>query len=743
MSPPASVLLGTAEAAASPPRQWAKQLIKAWERGEETPDAAAALADHPEWEDNKSLVLELAYEEFCLRDEAGEALDPEEFCDRFPAHRSSLRTLLGLHQLAHERAHLLEAEPRWPEPGDRVGDFRLLRVLGHGAFARVFLAVEESTGDRPVVVKFAAADGAEARTLGRLAHPNIVEILSAPRFADVGLTAVCMPFLGSATLQDVLARAFPIPEAPPPRRAAVILQALRETVRPGDPAVKSRLPATVLRHGSYVEGVLSLGAQLADALAFVHSQGVCHRDLKPANVLLSPDGRPMLFDFNLSADARTAPAHLGGTLPYMAPEQIRALRHPAEAAELDERADLFSLGVILYELLAGQHPFGPLPRDLRGRELETYLLGRQQAGYQPLRPLNPEVGPALARLVERCLELDRTQRPTAAELAAALKRYLSRPAQARRWMSQHATALFCLSSVLLLTVGAAVWSLATRAPLSVRAHRQGQLAYAQHDYMLAEQHLTQALDADPNQAAVLFARGRARLKRSDGEEDSKARTLLTEALNDFTRANEIQEDAASLACMGYCMSLLQQNDAAIFFYNRALALGFCPAKLLNNRAFAIFQSSNLTDPVKFKDARRDLDEALRHDPALQAAYRNRAFLAYKQWRKDSMRTPLPESAVSDAHQAATLGPCDNEFYVVAACITAAMAEHASLKDWDHWKEQTLDYLRLAVSHGHDPQRLLKFGILTELISTSEFDSLSSTQVPLKPGSSHLIDPITE
>src|SRR5204863_676547 len=110
---------------------------------------------------------------------------------------------------------------------------------------------------------------------------------------------------------------------------------------------------------SYVEAVLWLGARLADGLTHAHERGVVHRDLKPANVLLTDDGQPMLLDFNLSDDQRlrgSAPAaQVGGTLPYMPPEQLEAFQH-GKAAPADPRGDLFSLGVILYELLTGRFP---------------------------------------------------------------------------------------------------------------------------------------------------------------------------------------------------------------------------------------------------------------------------------------------------------------------------------------------------------------------------------------------------
>src|SRR5262249_27802611 len=144
--------------------------------------------------------------------------------------------------------------------------------------------------------------------------------------------------------------------------ARVLLEAARRslpsgTLPPEVPDLAS--PDAVLLRGAFQDGALHLAVQLADALAFVHAQGVLHGDLKPSNVLLGPDGRPRLLDFNLSADVQAAYDQLGGTATYMSPEQLRS-SNPA-AAGFDDRSDIFSLGVVLYELLCGRHPFGMPP----------------------------------------------------------------------------------------------------------------------------------------------------------------------------------------------------------------------------------------------------------------------------------------------------------------------------------------------------------------------------------------------
>src|SRR5207248_2131228 len=110
-----------------------------------------------------------------------------------PAYKASLRNVLLAHLHLMENAQVLEdLTPRWPEAGEEVGDLTLLRELGRGAFARVFLAREASAGGRLVAVKFSPEGAAEGRVLGPLEHPNIVPVLSVRKEEALRLTAVLM-----------------------------------------------------------------------------------------------------------------------------------------------------------------------------------------------------------------------------------------------------------------------------------------------------------------------------------------------------------------------------------------------------------------------------------------------------------------------------------------------------------------------------------------------------------------------
>ncbi len=176
---------------------------------------------------------------------------------------------------------------------------------------------------------------------------------------------------------------------------------------------------------SYVQALLWIGTRIADALAHAHERGILHRDLKPANILLTDQG-PMLLDFNLAADtkgtAQATAARLGGTLPYMAPEHLEAFRDATRA--VDGRCDIYSLGVILYELLCGRRPYvtpqGPV-KDV----LETMIQDRRFAPPS-LAGRNNAVTPAIEAIIGHCLEADPAQRyQTARQLQEDLHRQLN------------------------------------------------------------------------------------------------------------------------------------------------------------------------------------------------------------------------------------------------------------------------------------------------------------------------------
>ncbi len=264
--------------------------------------------------------------------------------------------------------------------GTRLGTYEIVAPLGAGGMGEVYRARDTRLG-REVALKVLPANVAadsdrlarferEARTVAGLSHPNIVTLFSVED--EDGLRFLTMELIEG--------------------------QSLDQQVSPG---------------GLPLARVLDLAVPLADALAAAHERGVVHRDLKPANVMVTREGRVKVLDFGLAktdstpqgtdaTQAATVATPLStegqvmGTVPYMAPEQIRG-----EAA--DARTDLFALGIMLYELLAGRRPFsGASSADVSSAILRDLP--------QPVRGARADLPADIERIVGRCLEKDPERR---------------------------------------------------------------------------------------------------------------------------------------------------------------------------------------------------------------------------------------------------------------------------------------------------------------------------------------------
>ena len=401
----------------------------------------------------------------------------------------------------------------FPEPGAELCGFRLLSELGRGAFGRVYLASQRSLGGRPVALKVARALGEEPENLARLQHANIVPIHSVHDDPATGLRLLCMPYVGGANLAQVLeggtTRAASLatgrsliealdrvafrsmtaegavesttPYAPYGRavtrglgspsavrsrwaRRWASVPWLRSLVGepPAEPptalAVSLGAPAPARRYlgdHTYVQATVWIVARLAEGLAHAHERGLLHRDIKPSNILIAADGTPMLLDFNLAAtiggEAAGEQARLGGTLPYMAPEHLDGFnpRSDIPPSAVDERSDLYALGLILFEMLAGRHPFDDPPQGMALLDVLTAMAAQRRGPIPRARALNPQVTPGLESILARCLDPEPDRRyQGAAEMAEDLRRYLddlplrhardrSPRERANKWLRRH------------------------------------------------------------------------------------------------------------------------------------------------------------------------------------------------------------------------------------------------------------------------------------------------------------------
>ena len=356
--------------------------ISRWRDGEE-PDAAGFLAKHPEIGSRKTLALDLIHEELCLRKELGDTVVAQKFIERFPDYRSSIAKMIAVEQYGAKNPGFAEAlsESAWPQVGQAYQGFEIVEPLGRGAVARVYLAREVDMGRRPVVIKVSPHGGHEAHLLGKLEHPNVVAAHSVKHDPASEMTVICMPLLGTATGLDLLDAAFR--NQRPPATAKIIGQVARQYQPAGLVKEESLPEAFPFARRSYVEGVVWLGKELATGLVAAAKIGIAHRDIKPSNVLLAWSGRPMLLDFNLSSGDDQAGNRVGGTLAYMAPERIESLLADQliENESFDPQPDIFSLGVVLYELLTGRLPVHPENAETSdAASMRRWLAARAQTG---------------------------------------------------------------------------------------------------------------------------------------------------------------------------------------------------------------------------------------------------------------------------------------------------------------------------------------------------------------------------
>lgn len=318
-----------------------------------------------------------------------------------------------------------------PRPMEKIGDYRMVRVIGVGGMATVYEAIQERLRRRvalKVMRQGLAHTSAvhrfqyETEILARLQHPGIAQIFEAGTWEDA--QGVTTPFFAMEFVSD----------------ARTIIEYAREQ--------RLRLPER-----------LQMFANVCDAVQHGHQLGVIHRDLKPGNLLVDFTGRPKVIDFGVARSSDpaqawiTQQADLGqiiGTLNYMSPEQCAG-------ADIDIRTDVYSLGVVLYELACGR-----LPHDLSEAPLIEAL--RIVCNEPPTRPstIDPHLRGDFEALVLKAIEKDPARRyHTAEALAADIRRHLNhqtidaRPPtflyQCRRFARRNLT-LVTAAAVLLLTI---------------------------------------------------------------------------------------------------------------------------------------------------------------------------------------------------------------------------------------------------------------------------------------------------
>jgi serine/threonine protein kinase len=422
-----------------------------WQQGCQPLTVEEYAAQWPQLGDVAQLPVDLIYEEFQARMLAGRTVYQDEIIDRFPRQAAALLRLLGGMAVSGSPTATFYADTlKDPKavrpsltrlaafahlkPGDQIDDFQLITPLGSGAFARVFLARQVSM-ERMVALKISAAVGSEPQTLAQLDHPHIVRVYDLRHCTDPPSRLLYMEVVPGGTLLDAISRMRDAFDGKPD--SLLLLASVDDRLSAvGAPRPESSSSRDWIEDASWPLVVAKLGAEMAEGLAYAHSRGILHRDLKPANVLLSAEAKPKLVDFNVSYNGGRADENpedtFGGSLAYMSPEQLEAC-HPllgGSPRSVRAPADVYALGVVLWELLTGRRPFRDdlTPGDMSSLvKLQRMIETRKQTDLTQLaKESMPDCPPSLRGVLVRALAPDATCRfQSADDLARALRLVLN------------------------------------------------------------------------------------------------------------------------------------------------------------------------------------------------------------------------------------------------------------------------------------------------------------------------------
>lgn len=438
------------------------------------------------------------------------------------AKESQERVISRMSSTTAARSTGIEQPGAW-SAGSRLGDFEIIALIGRGGMGTVYRARQVSL-NRTVALKILPAGLSqskdaltrfrrEAQAAAKLHHTNIVPVYAQGEQAEHFYYA--MEIIDGVDLGRVL-------KTDPSRiyhsQASPSTRDTTETgADPREASTSSQISMT--RPRSDYRRLARLMAQVADALSHAHRNSVLHRDIKPQNLLLGADGQLHITDFGLARlldePSLTVTGEMLGTPAYMSPEQIDADRD-----RIDQRTDIYSLGVTMYELLTGMRPFD-------GPTREQTIARIRMREPKPPRKLNSNVPIDLETICLRAMEKEPKRRyQNAADMAADLLRYASdKPILSRRvgpiektfkWVRRHPAMTTIISLSFVLCVVATLWRVQTARANRDKADdlvRQAFEALAFEDYReprpalvkLAE---AQSLGADPTQFDIADGMGK-------------------------------------------------------------------------------------------------------------------------------------------------------------------------------------------------------------------------------------------
>jgi serine/threonine protein kinase/WD40 repeat protein len=430
----------------------------------------------------RDVLLERLAAEFVERHRRGEHPPLSEYTDRHPDLAADIRELFpALVQIEHLKPAAELTNSFMPRAGsaggavpERLGEYRILREVGHGGMGVVYEAEQETLG-RHVALKVLPSSALlnptylerfrrEAKAAARLHHTNIVPVFGVGE-AD-GVHFYAMQFIEGEGLDKVLAdvrrlREQPAEAAPPePGSEGSIARSLLTgqfapppADGPTDPVERvTPAPTSGLSvsgpEGEYWRGVARIGVQVAEALAYAHRQGVLHRDVKPSNLLLDAQGIVWVTDFGLAkaegTDELTHTGDIVGTIRFMAPERFDGKSLP--------QSDVYGLGVTLYELLTLRPAFAD---PNKGKLIDKVL----HEVPVPPRQLDGRIPRDLETVVLKCLAKEPGERyPSAEAVAEDLQRFLAdRPIRARRSSAAERAWRWCRRNPAVATLAATVF----------------------------------------------------------------------------------------------------------------------------------------------------------------------------------------------------------------------------------------------------------------------------------------------
>ena len=473
------------------------------------------------------------FEETLKRKSEERAAFLDEACGDDADLRLEVETLLDHHRQAStgfmqppERER--DATLKGPQPrdaasaliGQRIGHYRIIREVGKGGMGVVFEA-EQDSPRRNVALKVINVGVVsqnllrrfeyEAQVLGKLQHPGIAQIFEAGTF-DAG--AGTQPFFAMEFIK-------------------------------GEP-----LTEYADHHKLSTRDRLELMIRICDAVQHAHQKGIIHRDLKPGNILVDSSGQPKILDFGVAratdsdvqtTTLRTDIGQLIGTIPYMSPEQAAG-----DPDELDLRSDVYALGVVAYELLAGR-----LPYDLRRKMIHEAVRVIREDDPTPLSSVNRIFRGDIETIIGKALEKERNRRyPSASALAADIGRYLNdEPIEARPPSVRYRVGKFARRNKVLVggvVVVLAVSVIGTVVSVNFALQSKANEKDARNAQSLAEQRENEAIEARENEAeARILAVQREAEANTARQEEALAKVEALQRADELQVVTEFQSSILS------------------------------------------------------------------------------------------------------------------------------------------------------------------------------------------------------